>query len=66
MKGFLDRTKRSRHRAIAKQLKLSTEQCLAYTDGSKLNIEMSLIANEYGLTPFVPGMKDRGQTKYKT
>ena len=58
MKGFLDR-----HRDIAgsvdiaKSLGLSTLQCLAYTDGSKLNIEMSVIANEYGLTPFVPGME---------
>ena len=58
MKGFLDR-----HRdiegtvEIAKKLGLSTIQCLAYTDGSKLNIEMAVIANEYGLTPFVPGME---------
>jgi len=58
MKGFLDR-----HRdlegttEIAKKLGLSTVQCLAYTDGSKLNIEMSVIANEYGLTPLVPGME---------
>lgn len=58
MKGFLER-----HRdmagtvEIAKKLKLSTVQCLAYTDGSKLNIEMAIIANEYGLTPFVPGME---------
>ena len=58
MKGFLHR-----HRdmegtyEIAKKLNLSPIQCLAYTDGSKLNIEMCIIANEYGLTPFVPGME---------
>ena len=58
MKGFLER-----HRnlagsvAIARQLKLSTEQCLAYTDGSKLNIEMSIIGNEYGLKTVQPGMR---------
>ena len=58
MKGFLDR-----HRDIAgtidiaKKLGLSTIQCLAYTDGSKLNIEMAVIANEYGLIPTVPGME---------
>jgi predicted homoserine dehydrogenase-like protein len=58
MKGFLDRHQNLEGIApIAKQLKLSTVQCLAYTDGSKLNIEMSVIANEYGLTPFVPGME---------
>ena len=32
-------------------------QCLAYTDGTKLNIEMCLIANAAGLTPLVPGMQ---------
>ena len=58
MKGFLER-----HRdwagtiEVAKKLSLSTQQCLAYTDGSKLNIEMAIIGNEYGLTPFVPGME---------
>ncbi len=58
MKGFLQRDQTLEGIApIARQLKLSTVQCLAYTDGSKLNIEMSVIANEYGLTPFVPGME---------
>ncbi|MDB6138507.1 MAG: homoserine dehydrogenase [Verrucomicrobiaceae bacterium] len=58
MKGFLDRHQNLEGIApIARQLKLSTVQCLAYTDGSKLNIEMSVIANEHGLTPFVPGMQ---------
>jgi len=58
MKGFLNRHQTLQGiEPIAKKLKLSTEQCLAYTDGSKLNIEMSLIANEYGLTPFVAGME---------
>ena len=58
MKGFLDRHQTLEGIApIAKTLNLSTIQCLAYTDGSKLNIEMSIIANEYGLTPFIPGME---------
>ena len=58
MKGFLNRYQTLQGiQPIARQLKLSNEQCLAYTDGSKLNIEMSLIANEHGLTPFVPGME---------
>ena len=58
MKGFLDRHQTLEGiEPIAKQLKLSTVQCLAYTDGSKLNIEMSIIANEYGLTPLIPGME---------
>lgn len=58
MKGFMDRHRDLEGTAeIAKSLGLSTVQCLAYTDGSKLNIEMSVIANEYGLTPLVPGMQ---------
>ena len=58
MKGFLDRHQTLEGIAdIARKLNLSVEQCLAYTDGSKLNIEMSIIANEYGLTPFKPGME---------
>jgi predicted homoserine dehydrogenase-like protein len=58
MKGFLDRHRDMEGTVeIAKKLNLSTIQCLAYTDGSKLNIEMAVIANEYGLTPFVPGME---------
>jgi predicted homoserine dehydrogenase-like protein len=64
MKGFLDRHQTLEGiEPIAKQLKLSTVQCLAYTDGSKLNIEMSIIANEYGLTPVVPGMEGPRATK---
>ena len=58
MKGFLDRHQTLEGiEPVAKQLNLSTVQCLAYTDGSKLNLEMSLIANECGLIPFVPGME---------
>jgi predicted homoserine dehydrogenase-like protein len=58
MKGFLDRYRTLEGSVeIASSLRLSPEQCLAYTDGSKLNIEMSLIANERGLTPRVSGME---------
>jgi predicted homoserine dehydrogenase-like protein len=64
MKGFLDRHQTLEGiEPIAKQLKLSNVQCLAYTDGSKLNIEMSIIANEYGLTPYVPGMEGPRATR---
>ena len=58
MKGFLER-----HRDwagtidVAAKLNLSVQQCLAYTDGSKLNIEMAIIANEYGLGVTKPGME---------
>lgn len=58
MKGFLDRYRTLEGSIeIAASLNLSPIQCLAYTDGSKLNIEMSLIANEHGLVPGVPGME---------
>lgn len=58
MKGFLDRYRSFAGSVeIARQLNLSTEQCLAYTDGSKLNIEMSIIANEHGLRTVRPGMR---------
>jgi predicted homoserine dehydrogenase-like protein len=58
MKGFLNRHQTlAGIEPMARQRNLSAVQCLAYTDGSKLNIEMSIIANEYGLTPSVPGME---------
>lgn len=58
MKTFLDRHRDlAGSHEIARQLNLSPEQCLAYTDGSKLNIEMSIIANEYGLRTVQPGMR---------
>lgn len=58
MKGFLHRHRDMEGTVeVAKKLNLSVQQCLAYTDGSKLNIEMSIIANEYGLTPMVAGME---------
>ncbi|HLE57616.1 MAG TPA: homoserine dehydrogenase [Rhodothermia bacterium] len=64
MKGFMDRYRDAAGTVeIARKLNLSIVQCLAYTDGSKLNIEMSLIANEHGLTPYVPGMEGPRATK---
>lgn len=57
IKGFLDRyATAATKREIAKQLNLNLTQCVAYTDGTKLNIEMALIANAANLTPFIPGM----------
>ncbi len=58
MKGFLDRYRTlAGSIEIARSLRLSPVQCLAYTDGSKLNIEMAIIANQYGLLPDLPGMR---------
>ncbi|MCH2060032.1 MAG: homoserine dehydrogenase [Verrucomicrobiales bacterium] len=57
IKGYLDRyaTARSLAHEAAKR-KLSPVQCCAYTDGSKLSIEMACLANSAGLIPQVPGM----------
>lgn len=58
IKGFLDRyaTAESK-REIAKQLNLSLTQCVAYTDGSKLNIEMAVLANGTDLSISQRGMQ---------
>jgi predicted homoserine dehydrogenase-like protein len=57
VKGFLDRYATARslvHEAAIR--KLNPIQCCAYSDGTKLNIEMALVANGTGLLPDRPGM----------
>lgn len=57
IKGFLDR--RATRGSIAEEARiraLNPVQCVAYTDGTKLNIEMALVANATGLVPSTPGM----------
>ena len=58
IKGFLDRyqTAAGLVEEAAKR-NLNPVQCCAYTDGTKLNVEMALIGNAVGLTPFIPGME---------
>jgi len=66
IKGFLDRYATSEtKKEIAKQLNLNLIQCIAYTDGTKLNIEMALIANGANLIPATPGMKGPKATHVK-
>ncbi len=57
IKGFLDRdaTPESIAGEAAKR-RLSAIQCCAYTDGTKLSIEMACLANSVGLLPTRPGM----------
>jgi len=57
IKGYLDRyaTAQSLSHEAAKR-NLSPIQCCAYTDGTKLSIEMACLANSVGLIPQVPGM----------
>jgi predicted homoserine dehydrogenase-like protein len=58
IKGFLDRYATAEGlREEAAKRNLNPIQCCAYTDGTKLNVEMALVANGTGLVPFVPGME---------
>lgn len=57
IKGFLDR--RATPAGLvdeAAKRRLSPEQCCAYTDGTKLHIEMALLANGFGYLPPEGGM----------
>jgi predicted homoserine dehydrogenase-like protein len=57
IKGFLDRYQTADgliEEAATRQL--NPVQCCAYTDGTKLNIEMAVIANATGAVPTVRGM----------
>jgi predicted homoserine dehydrogenase-like protein len=57
IKGFLDRY--ANPTSIipeADKRNLDYRMCASYTDGTKLNIEMAIIANAYGLRTTVPGM----------
>jgi predicted homoserine dehydrogenase-like protein len=57
IKGFLDRAATSRSVAAeARKRKLNPVMCAAYTDGTKLNIEMALVADATGLVPARRGM----------
>jgi len=58
IKGFLDRYATADALVEeAKKRHLNPVQCCAYTDGTKLNVEMALIANGLGLLPSTPGME---------
>lgn len=58
IKGFLRRSATAESLAHEAAIRnLDPVMCCAYTDGSKLNVEMALVANATGLVPFVPGME---------
>jgi predicted homoserine dehydrogenase-like protein len=58
IKGFLDRYATAGGLIEEARIRqLNPIQCCAYTDGTKLGIEMAVIANGEGLVPFVPGME---------
>jgi len=57
IKGFLDRyANPTTIAAEADKRNLDYRMCTSYTDGTKLNIEMAIIANAYGLSTKTPGM----------
>lgn len=57
IKGFLDRSATASSIAAEAELRhLDHRMCASYTDGTKLNIEMAILANAYGLRPTRPGM----------
>ncbi|MEZ5300088.1 MAG: homoserine dehydrogenase [Verrucomicrobiales bacterium] len=58
IKGFLDRYKTATDLiGEAAKRNLDPVQCCAYTDGTKLNVEMALVSNGFGMVPFKPGME---------
>jgi predicted homoserine dehydrogenase-like protein len=57
IKGYLDRyVNPTTIIPEADKRALDYRMCTAYTDGTKLNVEMALVANAYGLATAVPGM----------
>lgn len=57
MKGFLDRSATPESiKPEADKRRLSPKQCCAYTDGTKLHIEMAVLANAKGYLPPEGGM----------
>lgn len=58
IKGFLDRySNPTKIIPEADKRNLDYKMATAYTDGSKLSIEMALLANAYNLRPLAPGMQ---------
>lgn len=58
IKGFLDRYATAEGLLEEARIRhLNPVQCCAYTDGTKLNVEMALVANATGLVPWVTGME---------
>ncbi len=58
IKGFLNRYATAEELLEEARVRnLNPIQCCAYTDGSKLNIEMAVLANGYGYVPVIAGME---------
>lgn len=58
IKGFLNRYATAESLHYEAQIRnLNPVQCCAYTDGTKLCVEMALVSNATGLKAWVPGME---------
>lgn len=58
VKGFLDRySDPTKIVPEARKRFLDPKMCAGYTDGTKLSVEMALVANAYDLVTMVPGMR---------
>jgi predicted homoserine dehydrogenase-like protein len=58
IKGFLNRYATAESLRYEAEIRnLNPVQCCAYTDGTKLCVEMALVSNATGLTAWVPGME---------
>jgi predicted homoserine dehydrogenase-like protein len=58
IKGFLNRYATAESLLYEAEIRnLNPVQCCAYTDGTKLCVEMALVSNATGLVPWVPGME---------
>ncbi|MFQ5460772.1 MAG: homoserine dehydrogenase, partial [Anaerolineae bacterium] len=58
IKGFLNRYATAESLDYEARIRnLNPVQCCAYTDGTKLGVEMALVAGATGLAPWVPGME---------
>ncbi len=58
IKGFLNRyATYAKMIPFAEQHYINTEQCVSMTDGTKINIEQSLLANAFNAPPLMRGME---------
>lgn len=58
IKGFLNRYATSTSlKTIAQKININIHQCVSFTDGTKLNMEMALLGNGTNLVPLSPGMQ---------
>lgn len=61
IKGFLDLHAHFQQMIpAAEQRHINVQQCVAMTDGSKVNVEMSILSNAFNARPLIRGMEGPG------